>query len=171
MTLLRVLWCGGMMVPTALLAQAVAPAPAGEQPLYPNPLTLLGESNGGRQISVDPASLKTLPALRGMRDFPVAQLFVEMRGPGTKGSIERVRYSFNCRSRTVAALAYVRFAGGKKSHDWQGADNAIKYERVSAGTLVDMAMTYACSGGKLPKRPIRPVLPNGDPTNGDEEGG
>ncbi len=159
----------GMVMSAPLMAQAIVPPPSA-QPQWPRPLILLGESSGGRQILVDVSSLKTLPPLRGMRDFAVAQLYVEMRGPGTKGSVERVRYSFHCRARSVAALNYARFMGGKKSHDWQGADYAPKYERVRPGTLVDMAMTYACSGGKLPKIPPKPALPNGETANGEDEG-
>ncbi|MEY3704421.1 MAG: hypothetical protein RLZZ561_2041 [Pseudomonadota bacterium] len=153
-----------------LMAQAIAPPPTA-QPQWPRPLIYLGESSGGRQILVDVSSLKTAPPLRGLRDFPVAQVFVEMRGPGAKGSVERVRYSFNCRARSVAALNYARFVSGKKSHDWQGADYAPKYERVSSGTLVEMAMTYACSGGKLPKTPPKPALPGSDTLASDGDGG
>ena len=160
---------GGLMS-APLMAQAVIPPPSAEAQ-WPRPLVLLGESSGGRQILVDVSSLKTLPPLRGMRDFPVAQVYVEMRGPGTKGSVERVRYSFHCRARSVAALNYARFVGGKKSHDWKGADYAPKYERVSTGTLVDMAMTYACSGGKLPKIPPKPALPGSDALASDGDGG
>jgi hypothetical protein len=138
----------GWLMSAPLMAQAIAPPPAA-QPQWPRPLTLLGQSSGGRQLLVDVGSLKTAPPLRGLRDFAAAQIYVEMRGPGTKAAVERVRYSFHCRARSVAALNYVRFDGGTKSQDWQGADYAPKYEYVSPGTLVDMAMTYACSGGKL----------------------
>jgi hypothetical protein len=116
-------------------------------------MVLIGQSAGGRQIFVDPTGLKTLPPLLGLRDFPVAQLSVEMRGPGTKGSIEQVRYSFNCKARSAVALQYQRTAAGKLSHNWRGADLAAKYEVIAPGTLVDMALSFACSGGKLPVRP------------------
>jgi hypothetical protein len=160
----------GGLTAAPLMAQSIAPPPSAEAQ-WPRPLVLLGESSGGRQILVDVSSLKTAPPLRGLRDFAVAQVYVEMRGPGTKGSVERVRYSFNCRARSVAALNYARFAGGKKSHDWKGADYAPKYERVSAGTLVDMAMTYACSGGKLPTIPPKPALPGSETLASDGDGG
>jgi len=166
---LSMIFVGGL-VSAPLMAQAVIPPPSA-QPQWPRPLILLGESSGGRQILVDVSSLKTAPPLRSLRDFAVAQVYVEMRGPGTKGSVERVRYSFNCRARSVAALNYARFAGGKKSHDWQGADYAPKYELVSSGTLVEMAMTYACSGGKLPKIPPKPALPGSDALASDSDGG
>ena len=170
MLLQRFMALASLLMSAPLLAQAIVPPPTA-QPQWPRPLVLLGESSGGRQILVDVSSLKTAPPLRGLRDFAVAQVYVEMRGPGTKGSLERVRYSFNCRARSVAALNYARFVGGKKSHDWQGADYAPKYERVSAGTLVDMAMTYACSGGKLPKIPPKPALPGSDALASDGDGG
>ena len=170
MLLRRFTALASLLISAPLFAQAIVPPPTA-QPQWPRPLVLLGESSGGRQILVDVSSLKTAPPLRGLRDFAVAQVYVEMRGPGTKGSLERVRYSFNCRARSVAALNYARFGGGKKSHDWQGADYAPKYERVSAGTLVEMAMTYACSGGKLPKTPPKPALPGSDALASDGDGG
>ncbi len=114
---------------------------------------LIGQSAGGRQIFVDPTSLKAQFPLAGLREFPAVQLAVEMRGPGTRGSVEQVRYSFNCKSRSAVALQYQRIAGGKQSHNWRGADLAGKYEAIAPGTLVDMALSFACSGGKLPVRP------------------
>jgi len=169
MLLRWVMALAGWLMSAALTAQAIAPPPTA-QPQWPRPLTLLGQSSSGRELLVDVSSLQTAPPLRGMRDFAAVQVYVEMRGPGTKASVERVRYSFHCRARSVAALNYARFVGGKKSHDWKGADYAPKYERVSAGTLVDMAMTYACSGGKLPKTPPKPALPGSDglASDGDE---
>lgn len=149
------------------MAQALVPS-APPPPTADTQLILLGENAGGRQILVDPTSLKIMPPLVGMRSFPTTQLFVEMRGPGTKGSVERVRYSFNCRARSSAALHYFRSVSGRKSHDWRGADVSFRYQPVASGTLVGMAMTYACSGGKLPVRPPNPAaVPDSEPKDDD----
>lgn len=131
-------------------------------------MVLIGQSAGGRQIFVDPASLAPQPPIPARRNFPAVQLAVEMRGPGTKGSVEQVRYSFNCTGRSAAALHYQRTLAGKQSHNWRGADLAGKYEVIAPGTLVDMALSFACSGGKLP---VRPKLSPGEPGAPKEEDG
>lgn len=134
-------------------------------------LVLLGENAAGRQIFIDPASLKPLPLLSTGRTFPAMQLLVVMRGPANKGSVERVRYGFSCRARTAAALNYFRTMNGVKSHDWRGADVAMKYKPVEPGGLVEMALTYACNGGKLPPQRLRPAPSRSDEEAKDEDGG
>jgi hypothetical protein len=134
-------------------------------------LVLLGENTAGRQVFIDPSSLKSGPLLARERTFPTMQLFVVMRGPANRGSIERVRYSFSCRARTAAALSYYRVMNGVKSHDWRGADVAMKYKPVEPGGLVEMAMTYACNGGKLPEQRPRPAPSRNEDEAKDEDGG
>ena len=154
---------------SALFALALSAA----QPALPLPdtLILLGENASGRQIYIDPASLKPLPLLANGRTFPAMQLLVVMRGPANKGSVERVRYGFSCRARTAAALSYYRVMNGVKSHDWRGADAALKYKAVEPGGLVEMALTYACNGGKLPEIPLRSTPSRSEEVAKDEEGG
>lgn len=134
-------------------------------------LTLLGENAAGRQIFIDPASLKPLPLLSNRRPFPTVQLFVVMRGPANKGSVERVRYSFSCRARTAAALSYFRTLNGIKSHDWRGADVPLKYQPVAPGGLVEMALLYACNGGKLPENRLKPAPSGSEEETKEEDGG
>lgn len=139
-------------------------------------LVVLGENSGGRQILVDVTSLKASPPIYGLRDFPVMQVFVEMRNSAGRGSVERVRYSFDCARRTLATLTYARTVNGRRSHDWAGADVALKYDPVAPGSLVEQALTYACNGGKLPVRPIAPPVTTGvdpavDSVDKDEDGG
>ena len=139
-------------------------------------LVVLGENEGGRQILVDVTSLKPSAPIFGLRDFPAMQVFVEMRSSAGRGSVERVRYSFDCARRTLATLTYARTVNGRRSHDWAGADVAMKYEPVAAGSLIEQAMIYACNGGKFPTRPPMPSLsgnpdPNADNEDKDGDGG
>ena len=131
-------------------------------------LVVLGENSGGRQILVDVTSLSSSAPIFSLRDFHAMQVTAELRSSAGKGSVERVRYSFNCTAKSMATLAYQRIAGGKQSHDWKGADIALKYDPVGPGTLAEMAMTYACNGGKLPKKPVQPTVPvTGDTNDSD----
>lgn len=152
-----------------LLALTLSVSPA--LPTATDALILLGENTAGRQIFIDPASLKSLPAMANRRPFPTMQLFVVMRGPANKGSVERVRYSFSCRARTAAALSYYRTLNGIKSHDWRGADMPLKYQPVAPGGLVEMALTYACNGGKLPEKQVKPAPARQEDEAKDEDGG
>lgn len=156
-----------MSIPAALLLMTLS-AP---NLLAPEALILLGENAAGRQIYIDPASLKPLPLIAAGRPFPAMQLLVVMRGPANKGSVERVRYGFSCRARTAAALTYYRTMNGVKSHDWRGADIASKYKPVEPGGLVEMALIYACNGGKLPEQRPRPAPARSEEEAKDEDGG
>lgn len=138
-------------------------------PAVAQAFVVLGENSGGRQILVDVTSLKTSPPIFGMRDFTATQVFVEMRNSAGRGSVERVRYSFDCKARTVATLMYARTVNGRRSHDWVGADVALKYDPVAPGTLVEQAMVYACSGGKFPVRPVVPTSPETPDNTADSE--
>lgn len=138
-------------------------------PSFAQALVVLGENDSGRQILVDVTSLRASPPVFGMRDFTAMQVSVEMRSAAGRGSLERVRYSFDCRSRTLATLTYFRAVNGRKSHDWVGADIASKYDPVAPGSLVEQAMTYACNGGKLPRRPVMPTAPAGSDAPADTE--
>ena len=149
------------MLFAVMLAGLASPASA-------QALVVLGENASGRQILVDVTSLAPSAPIYDLRDFPAMQVTVELRSSAGKGSVERVRYSFNCAAKSMATLAYQRIAGGKQSHDWKGADIALKYDSVGAGTLVEMAMTYACNGGKLPKKPVQPTVPGSGETNDSE---
>ena len=131
-----------MMIPAPVAAQA---------------LVLISTNSAGRELHVDRASLRSVPPRSGYRSFAAVQLRAEIRSPGGRRgmSIERATYSFDCRARTVATLAYYRGdASGRRSHDWQAADYSTRYEGVKPGTLVETAMIYACSGGKLPLPPV-----------------
>lgn len=134
-------------------------------------LVVLGENAGGRQILVDVTSLKASPPISGARNFTAMQLFVEMRNAAGRGSVEQVRYSFSCSARTVATIHYAKTVNGHMTHNWDGADNSLKYDPVAPGTLVEQAMTYACNGGKLPVRPAVPAAGIGSTTDGEDKDG
>lgn len=138
-----------------LLAVAGAvPAPSGAAEAS----LRLGANANGRDVFVDPQSLKKLPAVSRVRPFPVVQIFVVMQGPAAKDSTERVVYNFSCATRTAATIHYYRTLKGQRTHDWRGADIKMKYYAIERGGLVEMALTYACSGGKLPP-PANPTAP------------
>jgi hypothetical protein len=148
------------------LAGAVAMcAAAGAAQGLPSVMVLLATNSAGRELHVDRASLANLPALPGARTFPVAQVRAEIRSPGGRRSgmvVERTLYSFECARRRVALLAYYRGdAAGRRSHDWRAADHAERYEDVKPGSLVETAMIYACSGGRLPVAPPPPPAEDG----------
>ena len=134
-------------------------------------LVVLGENAGGRQILVDVTSLKASPPISGARNFTAMQVFVEMRNSAGRGSVEQVRYSFSCPARTVATIHYAKTVNGRMTHNWDGADNSLKYDPVAPGTLVEQAMTYACNGGKLPVRPVLPAPGADAPTDSDDKEG
>ena len=145
-------WTGSVMQRAVAVVFVLMLCGIWPQRAQADPWILLGENVSGRRISADLGSLRAAPPIAGVRDFPTMQLLITMRGPGNKGSVEKVRYSFYCRARKTAALSYYRTLNGVKSHDWRGADINMKYHPVEQGGLVEMALTYACSGGKLPER-------------------
>lgn len=126
-------------------------------------LVLLAVNGAGKELLVDRASLRTDPPRDISRAFPAAQLRVEIRSPGGRRTgpvTERILYSFDCKGRTVATLAYYRgFADGRRSHDWQGGDLAMLYQPVTPASLAERAMDYACSGGQLPVAPLPQPAP------------
>lgn len=131
----------------------------------------LGKNANGREVFVDPQTLKTLPPLRGARTFGVTQIFVVMQGPSAKDSTERVRYNFNCAARTAATITYYRTLKGQRTHDWRGADIKMKYYPVERGGLVELALGYACSGGKMPSPDKRTAPLRSDEGSRDADGG
>ncbi len=117
----------------------------------------LGSNARGAQIFVDRDSLKTSPAIRGLRNFDAVQIMASYDLSGVRrdpARTERALYSFNCKARTINLLSYQRYrANGTRLHDWKAADLDFKYEPVTPGSLTEAAMFYACSGGKLPVVP------------------
>ncbi|MFM7029379.1 MAG: hypothetical protein ACKOXK_11990 [Chakrabartia sp.] len=142
-----------MMMRQAVLGAALVAAMSGAHAAEPT--LKLGENSAGREILVDPNTLVSLPAVPGVRNFAVKQISLMMRGPANKGAIERVRYNFNCAARTAAAVIYFRTLKGQRTHDWRGADIAMKYYPVERGGLVEMALNYACGGARVPLPGLR----------------
>lgn len=138
-------------------------------------LVMIANTSAGRELLVEQNSLRALPPLAGYRSFPVVQVRVEIRSPGgrrTGPMVERALYNFDCRSGKVATLSYYRgWTNGKRSHDWRGADWVDAYDLVKPGTMTEIAMTYACSGGKLPIFPPPPAAETIPPPETDEEDG
>lgn len=146
----------------AISSATAGPLAAAEASLW------LGANANGRDVFVDPQSLKKLPPAPDTRPFPVVQMFVVMQGPTAKDSTERVVYNFSCTTRTAATIHYYRTLKGQRTHDWRGADIKMKYYAIERGGLVEMALTYACSGGKLPP-PVRPSAPSRAGTSGPDD--
>jgi hypothetical protein len=132
-------------------------------------LTLLGTSESGAEIRVDRDSLRGVQPDGDLRKFAAVQLRAVIQSPGGRRSgtvTERALYSFNCTNRTLTVLAYTKSAAYRvRSHDWVGADIAVRYEPVKPGSLAEMALIYACNGGKMPEAPKKGT---DAPTTGDE---
>ena len=127
----------------------LAPVPA-----IAEDLTFIGVSSSGAQLFVDRTTMKTSRAIAGQRPFEAVQIWVTFDLSGVKrdpARTEKALYSYNCRTRMINTLAYRRTrANGTTLHDWKAADYDFKYEAVKPGSLPEMAMFYACSGGKMP---------------------
>ncbi len=117
----------------------------------------IGSSEEGAELYVDRDSLKPSRAVPGTRPFDAVQLWAIYDLQGVRrdpGRQERALYSFDCRRRTSNILAYRKFrANGTPLHDWRAADLDFKYTPVAPGSLVEQAMVYACSGGRMPDVP------------------
>ena len=130
--------------------------------------TLIGSNAAGDEIRSLPGTLRVMPPDREMRDFQTVQLLAVLSSAGRRrGSpqIERMLLSFDCAARKMEILAYMkRLPNGTRTHDWQAADLALRYEPVKPGSMSEMAMRYACSGGRVtsiyqPPVILPPVLP------------
>ncbi len=120
-------------------------------------LILLGASSNGTEIHVDRDSLRPANPPTGLRRFTTVQVWAVFASPNGRKPIalsERALFSFNCINRTMNTLAYVKpLASKTRAHDWRAADISVKYEPVDSGSLAEMAMNFACSGGRLPVAP------------------
>jgi hypothetical protein len=132
-----------------IILAALSPLPAAAEDL-----TFIGVSSSGAQLFVDRATMKTNRPIPGQRPFESVQIWATFDLSGVRrdpARTEKALYSFNCRARTINTLAYRRTrANGTALHDWKAADYDFKYEAVKPGSLPEMAMFFACSGGKLP---------------------
>ncbi len=120
-------------------------------------LVLLGASSNGTEIHVDRDSLRPANQPTNLRRFPTVQVWAVFASPSGRKPLalsERALFSFNCNNRTMNTLAYVKpLASKTRAHDWRAADISVKYEPVDSGSLAEMAMNFACSGGRLPVAP------------------
>jgi len=139
-------------------------------PALADTLIVLGSNSQGAEIFVDRDSLRQVRA-DGARRFPATQINAIIRTPGGRRSgpvSEMMTLSFNCTARTMNTLSYIKEAStGKRSHDWKAADIAVKYAPIRPGSLAELAMIFACSGGKLPA-PVLTPMP-GHPGMDEEE--
>ncbi len=133
-------------------------------------LVAIGTNSAGAEILVDRASLRASRPVDAPRGVTTMLLSAEIRSPGGRRAgmqTERMLFSFNCAARTLNVLTYYKsWANGARSHDWRAADLMRKYETPRSGSLAELAMIYACSGGRLPLPPA-----NGSETIGDEDDG
>ena len=152
-----------------VLFLGLAPLPTlAQQPL---PLLVsIGTNSAGAEILVDRASLRSSRPADAPRGVTTMLLMAEIRSPGGRragAQTERMLFSFNCAARTLNMITYYKgWANGTRSHDWRAADLMRKYESPRPGSLAELAMTYACSGGKLPLPPA-----HGTEIIGDEDDG
>ncbi len=115
-------------------------------------LVFLTTSEAGEDLYVDRDSLTTVPPEK-LRRFPAVRLWAVNQvhaGRRTPARTERFQFSFNCTANTSMILVYRNNKPGIKLQDWRAADLAHRYEMPGPGSLSELAMSYACSGGKLP---------------------
>ena len=133
-------------------------------------LVAIGTNSAGAEILVDRASLRASRPVDAPRGVTTMLLSAEIRSPGGRRAgtqTERMQFSFNCTARTLNVLTYYKgWANGTRSHDWRAADLMRKYESPRSGSLAELAMIFACSGGRLPLPPA-----NGTEAISDEDDG
>lgn len=114
---------------------------------------LIGSNATGDELHSVPGTLRAMPPVREMREFQAVQLLTVLSTGGKRRSgpqIERMLLSFDCAGRTMEILSYMkRLPNGTRTHDWQAADMALRYELVKPGSMNEIAMRYACSGGRV----------------------
>jgi hypothetical protein len=128
-------------------------------------LVFLATSDAGEDLYVDRDSLVTVQP-ETLRRFPAVRLWAvnQIRaGRRTPARTERFQFSFNCVARTSTVLVFRNNKAGTKLQDWRAADLAHRYESPNSGSLSELAMSFACSGGRLPVAPIANA--NGDSEN------
>ena len=138
---------------------------------------LIGSNAAGDEIRGVPGTLRVTSPDREMRAFQTVQLLAVLSTGSTRRSgpqVERMLLSFDCAARTMEILTYFkRLPNGTRTHDWRAADLALRYEPVRPGSMTEIAMRYACSGGRetsiyqppvipLPASPL-PTVPPRDP--------
>jgi hypothetical protein len=121
-------------------------------PAYAENLVFLATSDTGEDLYVDRDSLTTISPEK-LRRFPAVRLWAvnQVRaGRRTPARTERFQFSFNCVARTSMILVFRNNRAGIKLQDWRAADLSHRYEAPRPGSLSELAMNFACSGGKLP---------------------
>jgi opacity protein-like surface antigen len=117
-------------------------------------LVQVGTNASGAVLYLDRDSMRTSRAIAGQRGFDVIQIAATYDLQGVRrdpGRTERALYSFDCARRTSNTLFYQKLrADGSRLYDWRAADFDFKYEPVKPGSLTEQAMSFVCSGGKLP---------------------
>ncbi len=127
-------------------------------------LVFVASSTVGEDMYVDRESMITLPPT-AQRRFVAVRLWAvnQVRaGRRTPARTERFQFSFNCAARTSTVLSYRNNRPGIRLQDWQAADLAHKYELPRSGSLAELAMIFACSGGRMP------VIPRPETNSGEE---
>jgi hypothetical protein len=133
-------------------------------------LVFIASSSVGEDLYVDRDSLSTV-APTPLRRFSAVRIWAvnQVRaGRRTPARTERFQFSFNCTARTSAVLSFRNNRAGIRLQDWQAADLAHKYELPRSGSLAELAMIFACSGGKMPIVPQAGTEGDGDNDEGPD---
>jgi hypothetical protein len=133
-------------------------------------LVAIATSPSGTVLQMDRDSLRTSPHNNEFRRFSVVHIWGVYTIPAsrrTSSRVERSLFSFDCKAGTSMVLAYRNFRYGTiKLQDWQAADLGWNYKPVDPDSLTAQAMSYACSGGKIPVRPK--TAEDGQTPDGDD---
>lgn len=140
------------LVLAAVGALAATPASA-------ETLVSIASNDAGDTLFLDRDSLMTTPPIETRR-FPAVRIWAVNQVPAgrrTPPRTERFQFSFNCAQRTSHILVYNNNRSGTRMQDWRAADIDYKYELPKPGSLAELALSFACSGGKLPVVPTAPA--------------
>jgi hypothetical protein len=132
-------------------------------------LVNIASADSGDALYVDRDSMMTAPPIE-MRRFPVVRIWGVNQVPAgrrTPPRTERFLFSFNCAQRTSHILVYRNNRSGIRLQDWQAADLDYKYDYPRSGSLAEVAMIYACSGGRMPVMPAKPTEAEPDVDDGE----
>ncbi len=113
----------------------------------------------GDETLVDRFSLQE-SAKGPFRPFPAVRLRATQRIAARRrdpAREETMLFSFNCAARTSTLLEYRNGRSGTRRQDWQGADSEFRYAPPRSGSIAEIAMIFACSGGRLPVVPPKPA--------------
>jgi hypothetical protein len=138
-------------------------------PLRAETLVNIASTETGETLYVDRDSLSNDRPIETRR-FPAVRIWAVNQVPAgrrTSPRTERFQFSFNCTQRTSHILVYRNNRAGTRLQDWRAADLDYKYDYPKPGSLAEVALSFACSGGKMPVAPPKSAETEADVEDGE----